>query len=358
MNLLILLIIPSVISFILFPVVIKFAFKYGFTDDPSKSKHPAKLHLKILPRMGGIAPFIAILLTILIFIPLDKHLTGMLIASLILLLINTLDDKYDIHPLIRFGVEFVAASIIVISGVGISSLSIPFLGNIDLNIIDIPINFLGEHHFFPLADILAVFWIMTVINFVNWSSGVDGQLPMLTIISLAFIALLASQFISYDNSQWTIIKICLITIGSVIPFLIFNWHPAQILPGDGASTFLALIISTLAIYSGSKTATTILILGVPIMDGLWTIGRRIYKGKLPIWGDREHLHHKLLNIGWTHEKITVFYGAVTLILGLIAIYSSKITKFWSIITTGILLVGLTLYLGFLGKKKPKTQNNS
>ena len=90
MNLLILLIIPSVISFILFPVVIKFAFKYGFTDDPSKSKHPAKLHLKILPRMGGIAPFIAILLTILIFIPLDKHLTGMLIASLILLLINTL----------------------------------------------------------------------------------------------------------------------------------------------------------------------------------------------------------------------------------------------------------------------------
>jgi len=357
MNFLTLIIIPSIISFILFPVVIKFALKNGFIDDPAKSNHPAKLHKKTLPRMGGIAPFIAIFLTILIFLPLDKHLIGIILAGFILLLINTLDDKYDIHPLIRFGIEFIAASIIVISGVGISSLSIPFIGNINLNIIDIPINYFGEHHFFPLADILAVLWIMTVINFVNWSSGVDGQLPTLTIISLAFIALLASQFIGYDSSQWTIIKICLITIGAVIPFLIFNWHPARILPGDGASTFLALIIATLAIYSGSKTATTILILGVPIMDGLWTIGRRIYKGKLPIWGDREHLHHKLLDIGWTHEKITIFYGSITFILGLIAIYSSKVTKFWSIIITGILLIGLTLYLGFLGKKNPKAQHN-
>lgn len=355
MNLLILIFTPLLISLMLFPIIIKLAMRYGFVDDPKTHKHPAILHQRILPRAGGVAPLVAVLLTIAIFLPLDKHLLGMLLAAFIILIVDTLDDKYNLHPLIRLFSGFMAASVIVTSGVGISSISLPFLGQINLNVIDIPIYFLGEHHFFPLADILAVLWIMTLTNFVNWSSGVDGQLPTIVIIALTFIALLSSQFLSYDPSQWTIIKVCLITIGAVIPLLIFNWHPAKILPGDGASTSLALIIATLAIYSGSKTATTILILGVPIMDGLWTIGRRIYHKKMPIWGDRAHLHHKLLDIGWSHEKITVFYGMITIILGLIAVYSSKITKFWAIVATGILLIGLTVYLGFL-RKNGKTKS--
>ena len=361
MDLLLLIITSSIISFAFFPLVIKYAKKFGFVDDPKKHNHPAVLHKKVLPRAGGVAPFIAILVTVLLFLPLEKHLLGMLTAALLVLVVDTLDDKYDLHPIIRLGSGFLAASIVVISGVGISSINLPLIGHLNLNIIDIPINIFGEHHFFLLADILAVLWIMTVTNFVNWSSGVDGQLPTIVIVALIFMALLASQFTSYDSSQWTIIKVCLITIGAVIPLLIFNWHPAKILPGDGASTSLALIIATLAIFSGSKTATTILILGVPIMDGLWTIGRRMYHGRSPIWGDRDHLHHKLIDIGWSHEKITLFYGGVTFILGLIAVYSSRVTKLWAIIGTALFLIGITLTLGLISKNKSqqnKKTNNT
>ena len=351
MNLLPLVIVSSLVSFLLIPVTINLARRFGFVDDPKVSKHPALLHDKILPRAGGVAPFIGIVVATLVFLPLEKHLIGMLLGAGVLLLVDTLDDKYNLHPLVRLGSGFLAASIVVISGVGITSIALPFFGEIDLNVIDTPINFLGEHHFFPLADILAVLWIMTLTNFMNWSSGVDGQLPSIVLVAFVFIALLASQFVSYDPSQWTIIKVCLIGIGAVLPLLIFNWHPAKILPGDGASTSLALIIATLAIFSGSKTATTILILGVPIMDGLWTIGRRIYNRRSPIWGDREHLHHKLLNLGWSHQEITLFYGGVTVVLGLIAVYASKITKFWAILGTGAFLVTLTVFLGLISNRK-------
>lgn len=353
MNLLLLFVIPAVISFLFIPLVMKFAIRFGYVDNPKIHSYP--LHKKILPRAGGIPIFIAFFISCLLFLPLQKNLIGLLSATFIMVLVNTLDDKYKIHPLIRLTTGFLAASIIVISGVGISSLDFPIIGQINLNVIDIPIYLWGEHHFFVLADLLALFWIVSLSNFVNWSAGVDGQLPLVIIISLSFMALLASQFLSYDSSQMTIIQICLITIGAVLPFLIFNWSPAHILPGDGAPTFLALIIATLAIYSGSKTATAILVLGVPIMDGLWTIGRRLYQGKLPIWGDQKHLHHKLLNLGWSHQKIAIFYGTITFILGLIAVYSSKVTKTWAIMATALFLIILTGILGILVKQKPQTK---
>ena len=295
MDFTLLIIIPGIISLLLFPLVIRLATQYGFVDDPKTKNHPAMLHSKILPRAGGVAPYLAIVTTVGLFLPFEKHVWGMILGAGLLVIVDTLDDKFDLHPLIRLISGFLAATIVIISGVGISSINIPPLGSLNLNLIDIPIMIFGEHHFYPLADLLAIGWIMTVTNFVNWSSGVDGQLPTIVIISLAFIALLASRFTGYDPSQLTIIKICLIVIGAVIPLLIFNWHPAMILPGDGASTSLALIIATLAIFSGSKTATAILILGIPMIDGLFTIGRRIYHKKLPIWGDRLHLHHRLLD---------------------------------------------------------------
>lgn len=351
MDLLFLLLCASVISFFIFPIVIKFAYKYGYVDDPKVRKHPAILKKEILPRAGGVAPFLAILITSLLFLPFEKRLFGLLLGAAILLLFNTLDDKYDLHPLIRLFAGFLAATVVIVFGIGITSLDLPFFGTFRLDIIDIPINFLGIHHFFPLADLLALFWIMALTNFVNWSSGVDGQLPTIVIICFVFLAILASQFVSYDPSQWTIIRLCLIAIGAVIPLLIYNWFPARILPGDGASTSLALIIAALAIYSGSKTATAILLLGIPIMDGLWAIGRRILKGKSPIWGDREHLHHRLLDIGWSHPQISLFYGAITFILGLIAVYSSRVTKLWAIVATAFFLFVITLTLFLLGKKK-------
>lgn len=146
-------------------------------------------------------------------------------------------------------------------------------------------------------------------------------------------------------------------MGATFPLLIFNWHPAKILPGYGASTLIGFMIATLAIYSGSKTATAILILGIPVMDGLWTIGRRIYHGKMPIWGDKQHLHHKLLEAGWSHDKIALFYGVITFILGFIAIYSSKVTKIWAIVGTGILLLGTTTILGIITRKKSLSKDN-
>src|SRR3989344_5607034 len=187
---------PAFFSFfltlILLPLSIRLAKKYNLLDNPKLRPHPAHIQDRIVPRAGGLAPFFAILLASLLFLPLDKHLIGIFAALFILLIAGLLDDKMkSFSPYLRLGIQFLAALIVVASGVGINFVTDPLGGIIHLDSIVWQINFLGSHNIVVLADLLALFWIVWVMNMLNWAKGVDGQLPGIVSVSALIIGLLS-----------------------------------------------------------------------------------------------------------------------------------------------------------------------
>ncbi len=330
------------------PIVIKLAFKYGFVDDPKKHKHPAILHKKVIPRAGGLAVGIGIIATILLFVPINKQVIGIIIGSVIAVLVGILDDKYDLNPYLRFLSNFLIAAVVVLSGIGISFVTNPFGGVIRLDEFIIRFDFFGPHSIVVLADIFAILWIVWVMNMLNWSKGVDGQLAGIAAVGFVVLGIVSLRFAENDQSQVIVASLAFIAAGAALGFLPFNWHPAKIFPGY-SSTILGFLIAVLSIMSGAKVAIAILAMAVPLLDGVFTIFRRLLIKKSPFWGDKKHLHHHLMRLGWGHRKISLFYWTVCAILGLIALTTSGIEKLFAgllvfcVIMASILWINLIIW---------------
>jgi len=146
------------------PLIIKFANATGIVDDPKKNKHPKVIHTYPVPRGGGLVIFLAISVSTLLFLPLDKHLVGILIGALILTVLGIIDDKYNLNPYVRLIIQFVAASAPVFAGIGIAFINNPLgHGIIDLSHPQINFEFFGKHSIWLISDLFAVFWIVTLI---------------------------------------------------------------------------------------------------------------------------------------------------------------------------------------------------
>lgn len=355
---------PSIVSFLLcvlfLPLTIRLAKKYNLVDNPKIRPHPAHIHKDIIPRAGGLAPFLAITASTLIFIPFQKHLVGLFLALFVLLLVGLADDKRrGLSPYLRLLIQFLAASLVVASGVGINFITNPLGGIIRLDGIVWQIDFWGLHNIVVLADMLAIFWLIWVMNMINWSKGVDGQMPGIVTVSAFILGLLSLKlFLAGDPNQSDIAKLSFITAASSLGLLIFNWHPAKIFPGFSGSNIFGLMIATLAILSGAKLATAGLVLLIPATDFIYTLTRRILSGKSPVWGDRGHLHHKLLDQGLTHEKITLFYMLGSAILGAAALLLNSEGKLFAAVLVGTAVMGIILWLNFFGGlSKPPDPDN-
>lgn len=335
------------------PLVIKLAYKIGIIDDPSKNKHPKVIHTYPVPRGGGLAIFAGILITCLIFIPLDKHLTGILIGATILTVMGIIDDKYNLNPYLRLALGFVAAASPIIAGIGISFISNPGGGIIDISHPQIIFNLLGrERSLWLLSDTFALFWIVFMMNMLNMGAkGVDGQLPGVAAIGAITIAALSLKF-SADITQWPVILLAAITAGAFIGFTPWNFFPQKIMPGYSGATLAGYLLAVLSILSTTKVGTLMVVLSIPLIDTGYTIVRRIIQGKSPVWGDRGHLHHKLLDMGVSKRNVTLFYWTVTGILGIASLYLNTRSKLYTIIGITILLGGLILWLTY----RPKQTN--
>lgn len=328
------------------PVVIKTAKHYGFVDDPKKHKHPAILHKKIIPRAGGLSIGIGIIAAIILFVPIDKQVTGIILASVLAIVVGVLDDKYDLNPYLRFLSNFLVAAIVVSAGVGISFITNPLGGVIRLDDFIIRFNLFGPHSIVLLADMFAIFWIVWVMNMLNWSKGVDGQLAGIAGIGFAVLGITSLRFSATDPSQTTVALLSFIAAGASFGFLPFNWHPAKMFPGY-SSTILGFLIAVLSIMSGAKVAIAVLVMAVPLIDGVFTIIRRLLMKKSPFWGDKGHLHHRLIKLGWGHRKISLFYWTVCVILGTIALMSSGVEKFFAALLVISVLVGVILWINLI-----------
>ncbi|KKQ29662.1 MAG: UDP-N-acetylmuramyl pentapeptide phosphotransferase/UDP-N-acetylglucosamine-1-phosphate transferase [Candidatus Levybacteria bacterium GW2011_GWA1_37_16] len=330
------LIIAFLVTAIVTPISLGLIKKMGLLDDPKIHKHPGIIHKKITPRGGGIPLFIGTALTGIFFLPLSETVVALFTASFIALLIGVLDDKYDVSPYARFIGNIVVALIVVRSGITIPFITNPFGGILYLNSIILPFSI-------ALSDIVAILWIIWVMNMLNWSKGVDGQMPGIVAISAITIGFLSLRFAGSDHFSKISLDLSFIIAGASLGFLIFNFHPAKIFPGYGA-TAIYLLLSAASILSGAKLATAILVMGIPMTDGLFTIIRRLLSGRSPFWHDKKHLHHLLLGFGLGQRRIALFYWIISAILGTLALVLSSTAKLFAIIMLLIIVGGTLIFL--------------
>ncbi len=229
-------ILPFVLSFlitiILIPPTIKFAKKFNLVDDPKKHKHPAVIHKKPIPRAGGLPIFIAIAAAVLILLPITLVNIAILFASFIAVVVGIIDDKYDLSPYIRFIVNIICASIVVFAGVSIPFITNPFGGILYFD--TIVILSIGEFSL-TAASLLAVMWIVWVMNMLNWSKGVDGQMPGIAAISAIIIGIASLRFVPIELVNVQSAQFSFIVGGAALGFLVFNFYPARIFPGYSAT---------------------------------------------------------------------------------------------------------------------------
>jgi len=336
-------------ALIISPLVIWFYKKKGWVDDPLKNPHAKKTHKGAIPRGGGLIVFTGIILAVPVFLTADSYLIAILTGALLLTVVGVLDDIYDISPYVRLFTGLVASLIVIGSGIGIAYVSNPFgAGVIDLSHPQIVFDLFGSSHaIWILADLFALIFIMWNMNIINWANGVDGQLPGFVTTAAIIIGLLSLNFVD-DPTQFNTTALSFIVAGAFFGLLFWNWYPQKIIPGYGAGSLAGYFLSILAILSGAKVATILMVLAIPTADGIFTILRRLRAHKSPFKGDRGHLHHKLIDVlGWSKQQVSIFYWATSLSLGLLSLFVG---------TTGkIIILSLTMssvfYFMFWAKKQ-------
>lgn len=352
----------AIISFISVPAVIQIANYFGLVDDPKKRPHPAHTEKRVIPRAGGLAIFFGVVVTAAIFIPFAKGMAGIVLGSALLIFVGLLDDRGDIHPYIRFGVNIIAALLAVAGGAGIGFITNPLNGTIlHFDTIRWTFVFLGHHSILPVADILAVLWLVWTMNIIGWSTGIDGQMPGFVTISAFVIGLLSFSQISVDNfPAWTGTALAFITAGAYIGFLPWNSYPQKIMPGYGGKSLAGFLLGTLAILTTAKLGTAVLVLGIPLIDAVYVVFSRLLGGKNPIWGSRNHLHHRLLDAGWSKRQIALFYWLVSALLGAVALSVSAKQKFFTfaVLAAIIAMTIIWLKLSSTYLRKPVLVNGS
>ena len=284
------------------PLLVRVAARIGLTDHPGRRK----VHTRAVPRVGGIAMAAGIIIPLALVPQLTPPVLGLLAGLLVLLVFGVWDDRVDLDYRLKFLGQFLAVALCMsIGGVRIESLTL-----------DTPL--LLPH---GLSWALTFVFLVGVTNAVNLSDGLDGLAGGLAFLCLCAIAVLAA---ATGNS--TVTTIALIESGAILGFLRFNTHPARIFMGDGGSQMLGFSIGVLAILATQGDASVLsaslplLLLGLPILDTLTVIVRRLAAGKSPFVSDRNHLHHRLLELGFAHREAVVVIYCVQVALFLLAYF--------------------------------------
>lgn len=312
--------------------------KWHLVTDRRKRSHPAHVHTGIIPRGGGIPIYLALLITVILFLPLNKIIIGILIANFCLLLVGLADDYADVSPYLRFLLNLGISALVVGFGLGIPYISNPFGGVIMLSDFEMSFEFFGTRTVLVISNLLSIIWLTWIMNMVNWSKGVDGQLPGFVAICAFFLGLLAYRFVGHSIETQTVALLSFIVSGAYLGFLPFNFYPQKIMPGYGGGALAGFLLGTLSILSFGKIGTAVLILSVPMIDAIYTIIRRIHKKKSPFQADWGHFHHKLLEIGWGKRRIAVFYWVVSLFLGFVSLLLEGIEKVIAVLTVATFLI--------------------
>jgi len=308
------------LALMLTPLVKKFAFRVGAIDVPNARK----VHSRIMPRLGGLAIYASFTLTVLLlmyFIPdnlmmaSNRNLIGALLTGgTIIVLLGALDDRFDLNAKLKLLVQIGAACVVV------------FGFDIKLNIVNIPFGEamqpLGEWVGIPLT----IFWIVGVTNAINLIDGLDGLAAGVSGIAIASIM---GMGIIMGNG--TVVMLAIVLLGSILGFLVFNFHPAKIFMGDSGALFLGFSLAMLSMLGFKQITmlsfvTPLLIIGVPLSDTFFAIVRRWVNKKPLMKADKGHLHHCLQQLGFSHRKTVLIIYGIAAFFGVCAVLQSALTK--------------------------------
>lgn len=333
--------------------------RFSWLDDPQKTNHAKVVHQYPVPRGGGLVVMVGLLAGTLALLTPDKHLVGILAGVLLLTAVGVADDILDIHPYWRLVTGLLAGLLVVGAGIGIAYVTNPLGGGvIHLDMPQIHLWLFGKwRSVWILADLFALIWIVWCMNMLNWSKGVDGQLPGIVVIAALVIGLLSLRFVD-DVTQWPVIVLAGATAGAFFGLLVWNIYPQRLMPGYGAGSLAGYLLAILSILSGAKLATLMLVLAVPMIDGVYVIFKRLAEKKSPVWGDRNHLHHALMDLGWGKRRIAGFYWFMTAWMGWIALQLNPEQKTFTILLIGLTIGGLGIWLRrlIISSKLPDRDN--
>lgn len=343
------------LSLLASPLTLKLMNRFKVIDDPKKHQHPAMLISQPVARGGSLAFLIGFLATGLLLVPIQKKLIGIYLGTALATLVGIWDDKIsnrrDLSPYFRLGLLVLAAGLVVGAGVGINYLNNPFGKVIQLDHWRISFNFWGQHTIVILADIFALVWIVGLANMLSWSNGIDGQYSGVAGITALAISLVALKtgIRDSDPTQFAVAQLAAIAAGAALGLTPFTWHPQKFLWGFGA-TAVGIAIGGLSILSLSKVFTVAMVLLIPLFDAIVTFARRIAQGKSPVWGDRGHLHHRLLDRGWPKPTVAFFYWLVTGILATFAVISVEADLDLAVVRIGLLAAFILVLINLKGER--------
>lgn len=328
------------------PLVIRAARKSGVVKTPYRSRD---IHVNPTPEWGGVAVYLAIATLISFFtwvypmiiapgLP-GKAIAGMLLGGLILVIGGALDDKYDFRPATQLGISLAAVLVVIGVGIGPEKITSPFGGLLYLS---------GW-----ATSLITLLWMMGMIYTTKVLDGIDGLVSGVTVIGALIMACFTLVTRWY---QPNVGLMAAITAGAFLGFLLWNWHPAKIFLGTGGSALAGFMLGVLSIISGGKIAIALLVMGLPILDVCWVVIRRVFIERRS-WAaaDRKHLHHRLLDAGFSVRQAALFYYAVSAVFGVSALILQSRGKLYALGALTFFMIGLGSYLVVRLRRRSNTK---
>jgi len=337
---------PFLLTVALVPVIRRLALKFLIVDDPASASR--KIHQTQTALLGGWALFLSVFFVLFLFrlfnwgnfsMISDVLLLAVFAASLILMIGGTLDDKYNLKPYQQVIFPILAVALALFFGLKIGYVTNP----------------LGLNHeiiYFTAAwgVVTAGLWLLAMMYATKFLDGLDGLVTGLSGITSFFIFLVS---LSWDVPQSATGLWALMLLGSSLGFLLFNYRPAKIFLGEGGSVFIGFTLGFLSIISGSKVITTLLVMGLPLLDVAWVVVQRLVSRKSPFTGDRRHLHYRLLDLGFNVEQAVWLLWLLAIGFGALGAISSSYGK---MILTLFLVLFMAVVSYWLKRKNQKNSN--
>ncbi|MEG2670406.1 MAG: MraY family glycosyltransferase, partial [Oscillospiraceae bacterium] len=296
------------ISFSATPMVMSLAYKINAIDVPKDAR---RVHKKPIPLIGGLAIFYGFIVSVLCFATIDIVTMGILLGCVVIVTVGVIDDMNNMKAIVKLLCQILAAAIVIKCGVRIEHFANPLSGWVGPPYIILN---------YWVSCAVTLVWIVGVTNAVNLIDGLDGL--AVGVSSIASMSLLALTLLS-DNLNVAIITAAV--AGAGIGFLPYNFNPAKIFMGDTGALFLGFILACISVEGFLKMsavisfAIPILILGLPIFDTLFAITRRVATGRSIMSPDRGHLHHRLLDMGFSQKRVVAILYTLTAALCLTAV---------------------------------------
>lgn len=317
--------------------------RYRIVDAPlAERKH----HKRPIPLLGGAAVILAFLIGLIVLWPeltagyvLPKHLIGICIGSVAILIGGALDDKFDLPPLAQIVFPVIAACALIVAGIGIDYISHPFGGaSLRLDTWQTQVFATDVPYFFTVwSDLFTFAWMMGMMYTTKFLDGLDGLVSGVSIIGLLILAGLSLTAVVYQPETATI---ALLAAAAFFGFLTQNWHPARQFLGESGSVFAGFILGAIAILSGAKIATTLLIMAIPLLDIAWVIAQRLRDRVSLFSGDRRHLHMRLLDAGLSDQQAVLLLYALTAVFGGASLFLDARAKLIALMVAVILFIVL------------------